>query len=464
MRAGLITLILLFGVYPALAQEGIDLPQAINYALSQNKELVRTALTVDLGQLREAHASVEFDTNIRPDVMTSFSGGQDFLRYGPRISKKLEGGTVLNMSAGVVTDFTQGNVHNRGSMRFQIEQPIFRNLGSLIHREPLLQAASGVKTARRKYELRKADLVLEVVKTYENILRLQQQVRADQASFKRNHALYRVTKAKEGLGKTTRVDTLRVELLRGQAKVRLEASQERLAWAQKDFAELLGFPPDKVFDLQASPVLELQLLQPSDAVKTALANRLDYAQVFQDHHDAVRAVHIADRMLLPDVRVTASYDDFATSPTSFGAIPLDRKLWFFGLSSPTDFNLGRERIALDQARVSQRSALQAIEIIERTIARQALQQTEVYRRAQADLGFAKQNFALTEARMKLAKQRFTIGRGDNFTVTDAETAFLEAERVLLAAQADASIAGYELTRTLGTIVEVPEELKPLRAR
>lgn len=455
---GLAVLILLLSLVPAVAQDYIDLSQAISLALSQNKDLIRSVLSVDAGELRQADASAEFNTNIRPDAMTSFSQGQNLLRYGPRVSKKLEWGTLLNVSSGVVSDLTQGT--NRVSVRFEIEQPIFRNFGSAIHREGILQANSAKQAARRKYELRKADIVLDVVKTYETILRLTQQVKADQESATRNNALYRVTKAKEGVGKTSRVDTLRVELLLGQAKLRLEASRERLGWAQRDFAELLGFPQGTVFEVRPAPVLELKIEDPARAIQVALANRLDYAQALQDQDDAARAVTIAEKKLMPDVRVVASYDDFASSPTAYGSIPLARQLWYFGLSSPTDYNFARERIGVEQAKVAQRTAFQTIDILSNSIAREVPQQLQAYRRAQAELTFAEQNFKLAQARAKLAKQRFALGRGDNFAVTDAEVAFLTAESALLSAQADASIGSYQLTRTLGTILEAPEDLKP----
>jgi outer membrane protein TolC len=269
-----------------------------------------------------------------------------------------------------------------------------------------------------------------------------------------------VTKAKEGIGKTTRIDTLRVELLRGQALTRLEADRERLASTQRNFAELLGFSPETMFELQPSPLFEIELPLPESALTTALDNRLDYAQAIQDYDGAERAVQIARWRLLPDVRVTASYDGFATVPTTFGAIPVNQHLFFLGVSSPIDFNVTRERIAVDQAMIAEQSALQAIEILKQSIARQVLQQLQAYRRAKTELNYANQNLELAAARAKLAKLQFELGRIDNFAVTDAEVAFLEAQSQLFTAQSEASIESYQLAHVLGTIVETPQDLKP----
>jgi outer membrane protein TolC len=58
---------------------------------------------------------------------------------------------------------------------------------------------------------------------------------------------------------------------------------------------------------------------------------------------------------------------------------------------------------------------------------------------------------------------FETGRGDNFAVTDAENAYQQAQNQMLNAQADVAIAAYRLLRTLGILLEAPEELKPAAA-
>ena len=56
-----------------------------------------------------------------------------------------------------------------------------------------------------------------------------------------------------------------------------------------------------------------------------------------------------------------------------------------------------------------------------------------------------------------------MGRADNFTVADAENGLLGAENDLLTARAALSVSTYRLLRTLGTLIESPEDLKPGRS-
>lgn len=458
---GLVALVLLLGTNQSFAQARLDLPGAINYALSQNRQLVRSALSIDSSGLRGADARTEFQPSIRPDLTARVSGGQRSFGYGLRASKKLISGTELSASSRLLSNpDAPGGVLHEGSIRLEIQQPLFRNFGSLIHGEALVQASNALKSAQRRFLLQKADLVVEVVQTYEKILRLKQQVRSDQQSFKRMDALYRVTKEKELLGRTTRIDTLRVGLLRGQALARLEANQERIAATERDFAELLGFSPDTVFELQPTLLLEFELPQPEEAVRIALENRLDYAEVLQDHGDALRGVRIARRRLLPDVKVSAGHEWLGAGPATLDAIRLDENVWFIRITLETDLNLARERIALGQAKITQTSALQTIELVELSIARQVQQHLLAYRRAQAELKIADRNLDLAARRAKLARRLFALGRADNFSVTDAEVAYLQADNRLLSTRTEASISGYRLSRVLGTLVETPEPLRP----
>lgn len=442
---------------PAPGAEPLDLQGAINRALQHNPDLRRSSLLLEAGDLRVMDAATAFRPNVLPELSSSRSGGQSATRVGARATQKLPWGTVVSGGIGEVHTSDVPGV--RPSKRFEIQQPLFRNFGSEINREPLTQATSAALAERRRHELRRADVVMQVVQIYENIVRLDREVAASRQALARADRLYRLTQVKENLGKTTRVDTLRVELMVGQAQSRLEAALQRLAAAQRDLADHLGYPVETAFQLTPAPQLEADIPDAAAAIKVALDNRLDYALAMQELADARRTARLAGRRTLPDLRLTVSYDDFPTTLTSFGSVPFGQPLWFVGLSVPTEFNLAREQIAISQARVTQASAEQSLEILRLSIARQVHQQIDVHRRALAEMAIAQKNLDLAERRSRLSKTLFDLGRTDNFAVTDAEVAFLQAESATFSARSDVSISAYQLARVLGTITEVPENLK-----
>ncbi|MCZ7599723.1 MAG: hypothetical protein M5U09_20950 [Gammaproteobacteria bacterium] len=124
---------------------------------------------------------------------------------------------------------------------------------------------------------------------------------ADRESLDRAEELLRSTRAKEALGRSTRIDSLRVELQRGLARSRLAANTERLESERQALAELLGLDPDIVLALEPTGIFSIDLPPADEAVERALDNRLDYAQALQDRDDAVRGARIAENLLLPDV-------------------------------------------------------------------------------------------------------------------------------------------------------------------
>ncbi len=456
----LVAIVFLFISLQCFSQETIDLPQAIKYALVQNRGLARSALDVDSNTLGIAMAKAEFRLNIRPEVSLGLFDNQGSSRYGIGASKKLAWGTTLSVSSSIISDKNAGDNSYRAGLQLEIQQPIFRNFGTLIHGENLIQASNNLKTAQRRLELEKANLIIDVVQAYENILLLNRQVHSDQESSKRMDRLYRITKAKEFLGRTTRIDTLRVELLRGQALLRLQATQEHLSSAQRDFANLLGFPINKIFKLVPTLTLKYKVLEADEAINVALKNRLDYAQALQDHEDFYRGARISQRRLLPNMNLVARKEWVGERANLADASPRESK-WTFGVSFDMDFNLAKERAALGIAHNYLNSSSKAIEITELSIARQVHQQLLVYKRTQSELKIATRNLSLASSRAKLARRLFELGRGDNFSVTDAEEAFLQAENQLFSAQEEASLAGYRLSYILGTLIESPEVLKPI---
>lgn len=438
----------------------IDLDQAINHALTGNKNLRRVALAVDASLLREAGAKTEFETNIGPDVMLTSADGVTFLRYGPRISRKLASGTVLGVSAGIVTTANGGDTDNHGSVRVEIDQPIFRRFGKLAQQHSVHLSTSGTRTSRRKYELEKTALVLDVVRTYETVVRLEQQVHTDQEAIERLELLHLAARMLGNTRSDDGLDALRADLMLGEARLRLEGDREQLTAARRELAELMGLPTETVLELAPSDPLRIDAEEPEVAVRVALRNRLDYAQALQEQADAERAVTVAERALMPDLRLKVSYDDFATSVTSVGAIQTDQEVWFLSLTGPTDFNRARERIAVRQAQVNAESARISVLGLESAIHRDVLQRFHAHRQAIGRARLAERNMIIAENREQLSRQRDVPGRSDRFATAEAGTAFATATTASLAANAEVSITAYELSRAMGTLIEPTEDLKP----
>ena len=447
---------------PAPAVPPLALTAAIAQALDHNRELARSALGLRSASYGIDSARAGFRLRLQPEGRTDRDQDGSTLQYGLTAARTFEPGTELAVGGRQTErDFDDGGSSRRTTLRVDLAQPLFRDFGRLVNREPVTQAEQQLRSARRDLEQQRSDLVIDVVETFENLVRLDKQIVSDQASLQRMDKLYRLTQARERQGRASRVDTLRVELKRGQAQSRLESSLERRDFNRRVFAEWLGAPPEAVFELIPPPLLELDLPEPPEAVAIALSNRLDYAQALQNYDDTVRGVKIAEKGLLPNLALITRYERVDDSQA---VADFDENQWSIGLGGDTELTRATERARLGQATVSREASRETIFIRELAIAREVQQRISTYRRARSELGIAERNFTLAQNRALLARRLFERGRGDNFSVTDAEEALNDADNRLLLARAEASISGYQLLRDLGSLIEVPEDLKPNAGR
>jgi len=443
----------------AIEQE-IILPDAINYALKQNRELKKSLLTLEAAGLSVERAGLEFKFNITPKINTEVTDDSASTSAGLDVSRKTVFGTQARVGANSSQDTFSGSPDiYRNALTFEIRQPVLRRLGKLVNEEPMIKASSNVKAARRQFELQKTDLIVNVVTRHEEMLMLQRQEEYEQTAIERLTRLHRLSQVREKQGRITRVDSLRSDLKLGNATLQFNNTKEKLLSLQTEYAELLGFDPLTRFKALPAPLVTLNVTNTESAVQAALQNRMDYAQILQDCEDARRGVAIARRNMLPDLNMIARYELQGLADRASGA-RLDDNVWFVGFSLDSDFLLRNERLALSESTIRNQLADLNLEEVRYAISRKVQQEIISYNRAQKQIGFAESNHQVAENRCKLARRLFEMHKGDSFSVTDAEDELAQAEIQLLSAQAEAAAAAYKLKRVLGTLIEYPEDLKP----
>jgi len=455
-----IALICFAGV-AGFAQPQLTLTAAIDTALARNRDLAKLTLSLQSVLLSRDSAAADFAVTVRPSGSANRSNQRTSYDYGVDAIRKSAWGTELKLG-GNAQDYgiDDSAVSKRDGVHVEVSQPLFRYAGPLVNLNNLVHAESQVAAARRNIELKKTDLVLQVVQTYVEILRLGRQLEAERKSLERSDGLLKLTRAREAQGRVSRVDTLRVDLQRGQAVSRVEATQERLTSTGLDFAELLGVDQGVFSEIEPMPDLVMDPPPVEVATRIALGNRLDYAQVMQDCRDAGRGVRVSRRYLLPDVRLVTKYEQYGQGATSSEASDLGNDSWFVGLQAATDLPMRKEKISYKKSVVSEQSAREDVDMARVFVEKQVQQQLLAFERSKSEAVIADKNLTAAHSRVKLARRLFELGRSDNFSVTDAEESYRQAENVFLAAKAEASVASYRLLKVLGTLIEYPEDLKP----
>ena len=344
--------------------EELALERAIELALLQNRDLAALRLELEGAAFGVDEAEAPFALTFRPDGVFDADQNSSRAELGLAAVQPFDFGGDVEVGARAGETERDGvDAEKRAAVRVQLDQPLFRNFGTLVNREGVVRARNEVKSARRRIELQKADLILQVVTLHGDVLRLQQRLVADEQNFKRFDQLYRLTRVREQQGRATRIDTLRAEFERGRAELSITSTTEELESRRRDLADLLALPLDT--DLVARPGADLRVdaTPPGEAVGIALSNRLDYAEAIQQLRDAARGVAIAGRQLLPDLNLIARYEKIGSGPAASDARTLDEEAWFVGFAGDTDVPQRGARAALGRSKIDEKSARQKLDIL-----------------------------------------------------------------------------------------------------
>ena len=443
------------------APPALTLEAAIDAALQNNREI--KTLTVDLRSraLAVDAADAAFQWQWRPNGVAEAGSGDARFDYGLTASRRTVFGTEASLSSRIGRAANADDAGPRSSeLMVRIDQPLLRRLGPLVNREPVTRAESQLAAARRELELRRADLVLRTVEAYEDLYRLQRQLDLTGLTVERLRQFVALTRARERQGRASSADTLRAEQKLGGAQIRLATSLEALSSRRSDFADLLGAAPGAAWDVLPAARLELPPGAEEEAVRVALSNRLDYAQIQQDRDDALRGLRIARRSLLPDLKLISRYEQYGSGDSVRNALGADSDAWFVGVAVESDFPRTSERISVDQAALGVEAARIQMDAVRAAVARQVRQELGAGERLKKQESLAKRNHAVARGRVKLARRQFESGKCDADAVAVAEDELRDAEQQLLDAEAGAFVSAYRVLRVLGNLIEAPQDLKP----
>jgi outer membrane protein TolC len=451
-----------FGAGGASAGEALSLEDAIGRALAYNRELALGELAVRGAGVEEARAwEAVRGLRIVPEGAAGMGEEGSDWTAGLRAEATVPLGTRISVVADARHAELDGvDRFRRGEVRVEISQPLFRQFGPLWRNEPAVAAGEALRASLRAWERERSALALRVAELYEDLIYLEHQIRSDEAFAGRMERLWALADAREQQGRASRTEVLRIDLQRGEAAARLEASRSRLEVGCQAFAELLGFPLDAAFALTPPPLLDVGPTTPERALALAASRRPDYAQVLEDVETGDRRARLARREMLPDLRLAARGAAYGEGEDWGDAGRLDQEDWFVGLAADVDLNLRGARLGVERAEMDAEERRRMVDVATHRLALEVRRALAEVRRSRAELALGERNRALASNRAELARVLFEAGRADANSVSDAEADRVGAELAEQLARREASVSAYRLLHVLGTLVPAPEELLP----
>jgi len=445
----------------------IGLPAAVAVALERNFGVLNAADQVTTARLREGVARSKFYPKLTP----SYQRSSDASLLGMDAEQKLPwtGGSVTasaSMRSGA-SDLTGASdlaldtttpFPRSSNFRLLLTQPLLRGFGPNASFDALRTSRRTREGQERTYERNRQDLIVNVTRSYYQVLRERQLLAVARQSLGRSQSLRRASSARLEVGLVSKLDVYRAELQAAQAEDAMVRAETLLQTELEHFRTLLGLSPGD--SLQPEDVVLPEEvaddLEPLDVLtQRALENRLDLLETRDQVGDAKRAASLARQDLLPQLDLNLGVTQFGTG-TTFGNAwhTADRQVnVFFSTSYP----LQRSTEAATRA-----TSLLALTSSERSLRQKQLDvEAEVrnkvrdLERIRKSIELQKKGVDIAEQQRRLATLRYQRGLASNFDVVDAENSLVVARTAFVGLLADYQVARIELMQVTGTLEPPP---------
>ncbi len=368
--------------------------------------------------------------------------------------------TGARLSADFTADFLRfvgGNgTPNTGSrLGGTLSQPLFRGAGFKVTLESLTQAERSLLYAMREFAQYRQNFTVTTTGDYFQVLQARDTARnafLDLERSRQNVARERAF-ADEGQRPLASLDQFRQAELNSETRW-LEALRTYRE-ALDRFKISVGVPLETKLVLADEDLARLEIREPGvpvgEAVRVAVATRLDLQTAKERLEDAERKVPVAKNSLLPQVDATATAGFASNSPDGFVLPDPKFNNWSAGLN----VDLGLDRKA--QRNDFRRSIIQ----VEQTRRQLSLAVDNVRLQVASDwraLEQARRNFENSEIGVKLAERRveeqelrMQLGRGQTRDLLDAQADLNSARNGRTAALVNHTLARLRYWRDMGLL-------------
>ena len=187
---------------------------------------------------------------------------------------------------------------------FQIVQPIFTG-GKILY--PYKNARLDLKIAKEKSNNSEKDTVLQVKKTFFNILEMKELLKAHREALELAETNYRNINEKFNLGMASKYDLLRAELAVASVKPPLINVEKLLGLSLMNLKFITGIPPETELDIVGTLKYDYKSLEIAELINHALVDRSEIRQLRMEIQKVSNMLRIAYAQFLPDISIIASY-------------------------------------------------------------------------------------------------------------------------------------------------------------
>ena len=466
----MVSLALTASSVPAFAQapDVLTLRDALKEALDHNDRLVNQRDVVEQTDLGVRLANNNFRTKVTPNILGSF-GQTDVANQTYRIdvTKRFLTGTEARIGVGTSTSQIppDRDAPIQEDIRFYnadttltINQPLLRGFGPAVAGRQVASAELRRADAVRQRTMDEQQIGVEVAREYYRVVAQQALVGIARQSLDRSRKLLEASQARLEAGLVSQLDVYRAQQLVAQGELQLSDALSAVEDALDDLRLTLGRDPDSGLrvagDIPNAPETPMAV---EDAVKTALARRLDLQSAVAAMDESARTIAYTRNQLRPqfDASLALTRRETADSlPSSFG---LDNFKFatFFTIAMPVDRT--PQIIDYQNALIDRDRRSRDLEMLRKRIAADVKRSLRETARTTERLRVAEESVQISRQEVEVAQFRYDRGLSNNLDVVAAEGGLLQSESRRIGALADLALARLSLRGTLG-ILDVRQDI------
>jgi len=350
----------------------------------------------------------------------------------------LVGGSIVSVPGQAQTVYSIRDPSENTTMRVSLSQLIFDFGKTFASTDAARRLA---EQAQEDVELQRQLVTQTVKESFTNINFAQRLIRVQEQAVERANLNLRSARGFFEVGTRPKSDVARAEVDVANARVDLIRAQNAERLARVALNTAMGIPADTPTVVQDNLVYQALMIDRTQLIARALAQRPEYKQVKLRVSEAEARARRAFRDFFPDITGTGFY----------GSTRFDmNEIWEVAVQlSWTLFDGGNRIARFRESKVNVEAAQSRVKASELDISREVEQayitvseSSERIQAAQVAVASAQENF-------RLAQGRFDAGVGTILELTDAQLALTQAQNTEAQALADYRIAVVRLERALG---------------
>jgi outer membrane protein len=431
----------------------LTLDQAVKLALLANRGIVTSRYSLENQQFSLDSARSEFDIKILPLAGAGFQGTNTDrygnLGLGLTAQKKFDWGATGSVGPNVLWS---GGDYGTG-LNVSLKQPLLKGFGKDVNDDRIRNALYSLDASSRTLTQTEINTVLDTIVLFHEAIRQERLIQMYDEMGKRLQAHADVARTKENVGLATPMDTYRAEIRLKDAETSRTQALEAYQDVKDRLKSTLSISLQQEVELIAPIPVEKPVISSDEAVRVALAGRLELLQAEADIREAERKASVLEHNVLPELNLVFDYTDaWAMNNANYGRIN-DTGFWGLRLESTTDLFRTTEKFAYQQGLLNVKSTKVSLEAKKDEVRRQVRMQVTALKELQERIALRKAQITQAEGKLALAQVKFAHGFADNFNLIEAETELQSAKGNLLSAETETNVGIFKLQAAMGILLK-----------